>query len=92
MNILKEYLSRVQIEPDSTKYIFRQLIKTKSTHKLLNKDQHISYSTFREHFKKSLKSIVPNTQIFGTQSCRSGGAISAANNDSKEISSLSKAW
>lgn len=83
VNILKEYLSRVQIEPDSTKYIFRQLIKTKSAHKLVNKDQHISYSTFRDHFKKSLKSIVPNTQIFGTQSCRSGGATSAAN-DSKE--------
>ena len=74
----------MNIEPSSTKYIFRQMVKTKYAHKLVDKDKHISYTTFRGHFKDSLKDIVPNNKLFGTQSCRSGGASTAANADVKD--------
>ena len=84
VRILSDYLSRLQIEADSNKYIFRQLIKTKLVHKLAEKDKPTSYLTFREHFKNSLKAVVPDTRIYGTHSCRSGGATSAANQGIKD--------
>ena len=84
VKILSEYLSKLEIEPDSTKYIFRQLIKTNSAQKLADKDKPISYTTYIEDFKNTLKSVVPDIRNYGTQSFRSGGETSAANNDIKE--------
>ena len=39
----------------------------------------ISYSTYRQSFKKSFRDIVPDITNFSTHSARSGGATSAAN-------------
>ena len=78
--ILRDYLSRLNIDPHSDELIFRQLVKTKSSYKLVNKDKPISYTTFRDHLsKKSLCSVVPDPSVYGTHSFRSGGAIEAAN-------------
>lgn len=60
--------------------IFRQLVKTKSSYKLVNKDKSISYITFRDHLSKSLRDVVPDPSVYGTHSFRSGGATKAANN------------
>ena len=59
--------------------IFRQLVKTKSFYKMVNKDKPISYTTFRDHLSKSLRSVVPDPSVYGTHSSRSGGATKAAN-------------
>ena len=75
VSILRDYLSRLKIDPHSDELIFRQLVKTKSFYK----DKPISYTTFRDHFSKSLCSVVPDPSVYGTHSFRSGGATKAAN-------------
>ena len=77
--LLKEYLKKLDISPDSSEFIFRPLVKTKSSYKLVQVDKHISYATFRGQLSKSLQSIVPNPSVFGTHSFRSGEASRAAN-------------
>ena len=79
VSILQQYLSRLNIDPYSDELIFRQLVKTKSSYKMVSKDKPISYSTFRDHLSKSLRSIVPDPSVYGTHSFRSGGASMAAN-------------
>ena len=37
VSILRDYLSRLNIDPHSDELIFRQLVKTKSSYKLVNK-------------------------------------------------------
>jgi len=51
VSILRDYkLSRLNIDPHSDELTFRQLVKTKSSYKLVNKDKPISYTTeFRDH-------------------------------------------
>ena len=46
---------------------------------MVNKDKPISYTTFRDHLSKSLRSVVPDPSVYGTHSFRSGGATKAAN-------------
>ena len=75
VSILRDYLSRLNIDPHSDELIFRQLVKTKSFYK----DKAISYTTFRDHLSKSLRSVVPDPSVYGTHSFRSGGATKAAN-------------
>ena len=81
VSIVQQYLSRLNIDPYSDELIFRQLtlVKTKSSCKMVSKDKPISYSTFREHLSKSLRSVVPDPSVYGTHSFRSGGASTAAN-------------
>ena len=64
VSILQQYLSRLNIDPYSDELIFRQLVKTKSSYKMVSKDKPISYSTFRDHLSKSLRSIVPDLLLF----------------------------
>ena len=77
--LLKEYLKKLDISPDSSEFIFRPLVKTKSSYKLVKVDKHISYATFRGQLTKSLQSIVPDPSVYGTHSFLSGGASRAAN-------------
>ena len=79
VSILLDFLSRLNIDPHSDELIFRQLVKTKSSYKLVNKDKPISYTTIRDHLSKSLRDVVPDPSIYGTHSFRSGGATKAAN-------------
>jgi len=66
VSILRDYLSRLNIDPHSDELIFRQLVKTKSSYKLVNKDKPICYTTFRDHLSKSLRSVVPDPSVYGT--------------------------
>ena len=75
----KEYLKKLDISPDSSEFIFRPLVTTKSSYKLLKVDKHISYAAFRSQLTKRLQSIVPYPSVYGTHSFRSGGASRAAN-------------
>lgn len=79
VKILKEYLNMFSIDPMSNEFIFRQLIKTKKSYKLACNNKPISYSTFRDHLRKSLRGLVSDPRVYGTHSFRSGGASAAAN-------------
>ena len=79
VSLLKAYLSKLDIDPHSSEFIFRPLVKTKSSYKLVQKDKPISYSTFRDQLVKSLQNVVPDPSVYRTQSFRSGGASRAAN-------------
>ena len=78
--LLKEYLKKLDMSPDSSEFINRPLVKTKSSYKLVQVDKHILYATFMGELTKSLPSIVPDPSIYGTHSFQSGGASRAANN------------
>ena len=69
----------MQIPDDCNKFIFRPLVKSKSSHSLIAIDRHISSSTFREHLKSDLFGIVDDPSKFGSHSLWSGGATQAAN-------------
>ena len=70
---LRKYLGRLNINPWSNEFIFRQLVKTKKSYKLATKDKSICYSTFRDHLTKSLSGVAPDPRIYCTHSFRSGG-------------------
>ena len=76
---MKIYLRKLDIDPHSNEFIFRSLVKTKSSYKLTQKNKPISYTTFRDQLAKSLKNVVPDPSVYGTHSFRSGGASRAAN-------------
>ena len=71
VQLIKLYLSRLQIPDDCNKFIFRPLVTSKSSHSLIAIDRHISYSTFREHLKSDLFGIVDDLSKFNSQSLRS---------------------
>ena len=77
VQLIKLYLFRLQIPDDCNKFIFRPLVKSKSSHSLIAINRHISYSTFRERLKSDLFGIVDDPSKFGSHSLRSGGAASA---------------
>lgn len=79
VSLLKIYLRKLDIDPHSNEFIFRTLVKTKSSYKLTQKNKPISYTTFRNQLAKSLKNVVPDPSVYGTHSFRSGGASRAAN-------------
>ena len=72
-------MKKLDISPNSSKFIFRPLVITKSSYKLVRVDRHILYATFRGQLTKSLQNIVPDPSVFGTHSFRSGGPLRAAN-------------
>ena len=46
--LLKTYLSKLDIDPHSSEFIFRPLVKTKSSYKLTHKNKPISSTIFRD--------------------------------------------
>ena len=66
VQLIKSYLSRLQIPDDCNKFIFRSLVKSKSSHGLIAIDRHISYSTFREHLKSDLFGIFDDPSKLGS--------------------------
>ena len=76
MTLLKLYMNSSHLSLDSDEYIFRPISASKS---LVSVYKPISYSTYRQSFKKSFRDIVPDITNFSTHSARSGGATSAAN-------------
>ena len=77
--LLKTYLLKPMIPGDCKKFIFRPMLKSKSTHRLVDVDRHICYTTFREQLKANLNGVVDDTSKFGTHSFRAGAATIAAN-------------
>ena len=79
VKLLQLYLARAENKETSSEFIFRPITSSKSNKKLVSVNKHISYSTYRESFKKSFRGIVEDINQYSTQSGRSGGATIAAN-------------
>ena len=68
--LLKEYLKKLDISPDSSEFIFRPLVKTKSSYKLVQVDKHISYATFRGQLTKSRIPLYSRLTLSGLEERR----------------------
>ena len=79
VKLLKKYLAKFQIPPDSRDLIIRPISKGKDSCKLITPNKPISYSTMRQAFRRDLKTIGADPSKFGLHSLRSGGATMAAN-------------
>ena len=79
VKLLRKYLTKLQIPPDSRDLIFRPISKGKDSCKLIAPDKPISYSTIRQAFRRDLKTTGVDPSKFGLHSLRSGGAPMAAN-------------
>ena len=79
VKLLKKYLTKLQIPPDSRDLIFRPISKGKDSSKLIAPDKSISYSTMRQALRRNLKTAGADPSKFGLHSLHSGGASMSAN-------------
>ena len=84
VTMLKLYMNSSHLSLDSDEYIFRPISASNSCKHLACIIKPISYSTYRQSFKKYFRDIVPHITNFSTHSTRSGGATSAANSGIRE--------
>ena len=80
VSLLKRYLDKFRIPPNSRDLIFKAISRGKAFCKLVTPDKPISYSCIRDGFRRDLKNIGVDPSKFGLHSLRSGGATWAANN------------
>ena len=81
---LEKYFCWADFVQDTDTYIFCRIVFKKGLYHLRNTDKHISYTTLREIFIEAFKPHVPDINLYGFHSLRSGGATSAANNGIKD--------
>ena len=80
VSLLKRYLDKFRIPPNSRDLIFKPISRGKGFCKLVTPDKPISYSCIRDGFRRDSKNIGVDPSKFGLHSLRSSGATSAANN------------
>ena len=80
VELLRRYLAKFKITPNSKELIFKPISRGKGCCKLVAPDKPISYSTIRGAFRRDLLSLGVEPSKFGLHSLRSGGATMAANN------------
>jgi hypothetical protein len=76
---MKRYLESSRISPGATEFLFRPISGKGVNKRLIIINKPISYTTYRESFKKLFKDIVPDISKYSTHSMRAGGATLAAN-------------
>jgi len=81
---LLKYISKSSIIPNSDEFLFRPISSSNNKKRLVSTNKPISYSTYRDAFKKSFNSIVPDISNFSTHSNRSGGATMAINSGASD--------
>ena len=57
VKLLRKYLDKFQIPPDSRDLIFKPISRGKGSCKLVSPDKPISYSSIRDGFRRDLKNI-----------------------------------
>ena len=82
--LLKMYTRKAQVAENSDKYLFRPITSSGNHKRIVSVNKPISYSAYRDSFKKSFSDIVPDISKFSTHSTRSGGATLAANSGVSE--------
>ena len=78
VSLLKRYLDKFRIPPNSRDLIFKPI--SKGFCKLVSPDKPISYNCIRDGFQRDLKNIGADPSKFSLYYLRSGGVTSAANN------------
>ena len=79
VRLIKRYLEVTNISPASSEYLFRPISGRGNNKRLVTVNKPISYTTYREAFKKLFKDIVPDVSRYSTHSMRAGGATLAIN-------------
>jgi integrase len=79
VKLLRSYFNKAAIHAPTNEYLFRPISVCRQGKRLVSVDRPISYSTYRQAFKKAFQDIVPDISKFSTHSMRSGGATLAAN-------------
>ena len=77
-------MSKVQIAVNSDEYLIRPISSSGNRNRLVSVNKPISYSAYRDSFKKSFSDIESDISRFSTHSSRSGGASLAANSGVSE--------
>jgi len=79
---VEKFLIQSGLDPkrDEESFLIPRLIKTKDGHRVMY-NKGISYTSVRDTFKETLKSVVKSVNNYGLHSLRSGGASAAAAND-----------
>ena len=77
-------MSKALIALNSDEYLFRRISSSGNRKRLVSVNKPISYSVYRDSFKKSFSDIVSDISRFSTHSTRSGGATLAANSGVSE--------
>ena len=77
-------MSKALIALNSDEYLFRRISSSGNRKRLVSVNKPISYSAYRDSFKKSFSDIVSDILRFSTHSSRSGGATLAANSGVSE--------
>ena len=80
VSLVRRYLDKFHIPPNSRDLIFKPTSKGKGFCKLVSPDKPIIYSCIRDGFRRDLKNIEVDLSKFGLHSLRSGGATLAADN------------
>ena len=82
--LLKSYMLTAGIIDGSDEFVFRPITSSGCRKRLISVNKPISYSSYRQSFKKSFASIFPGISKFSTHSARSGGATLAASSGVSE--------
>ena len=82
--LLMAYMSKAHRAGNSDDYLFRPISSSENRKRLVSVNKPISYSAYKDSFKKSFSDIVPDISRFSTHSTRSGGATLAANSGVSE--------
>ena len=82
--LLMAYMSKAHRTGNSDDYLFRPISSSENRKRLVSVNKPISYSAYKDSFKKSFSDIVPDISRFSTHSTRSGGATLAANSGVSE--------
>ena len=92
VSLLKRYLDKFRIPPNSRDLIFKPISRGKGFCKLVTPDKPISYSCIQDGFRRDLKNVGVDPSKFGLHSLRSGGATLAANNGINDLSAPYGRW
>ena len=83
-DLLMAYMSKAHRAGNSDDYLFRPISSSENRKRLVSVNKPISYSAYKDSFKKSFSDIVPDISKFSTHSSRSGGATLSANSGVSE--------
>ena len=89
-SLLSKYLEMTGLKPGLNHFLFCPLRKSGQSFTLIN--QKISYTSYRDIVKRAVRRIGEDETLYGTHSCRSGGATDLAPHTSEHELLVSGRW
>lgn len=78
--MLPRYMNLAGLDETSDEFLFKPVLKSKASFRLITKNKKISYTRAKECIVSKLSLVAPNLKL-GTHTLRASGATSAANAD-----------